>query len=440
MKLQLHTTFGGGNWNEQFEQTVFFTPGESENRVVNLYPEAEYQRLFGFGGAITDSAAWVYAQMSPEQKKQMMEAYFSPKRMRYQMVRIPIDSCDFSVEQYEAWRSSDSLDFSRVEKYILPMLRDAEAAAGRKLPLMLAPWSPPAHMKTTDIRHLGGKLRAECRQDYAEYLCRYLEEYRSRGFLVAALSIQNEPHAVQTWDSCVYTPQEEKEFLRDFLWPALQRHGFGDLEIYLWDHNKERVYEWMRDIIDEETDKMVAGAAFHWYSGDHFEALDLCRERFPDKKLVLSESCIEFSKFDPADSFGAAAYFAHEMLGDLNHGISFFGDWNLLLDETGGPNYVGNYCLAPFLFDTRTKTLCPQLLQQYMEHFSRTLVPGSVRIGMSRFSEAAEVTAWRRPDGSISLVLLNKTAEAMPLVLRLNGEEASLLLMPRSISSAVITE
>ena len=438
MKLKLHTTFGGGSWNEQFEQTVFFTPGESENRVVNLYPEAEYQRLFGFGGAITDSAAWVYAQMSPEQKKQMMEAYFSPKRMHYQMVRIPIDSCDFSVEQYEAWRSSDSLDFSRVEKYILPMLRDAEAAAGRKLPLMLAPWSPPAHMKTTDIRHLGGKLRAECRQDYAEYLCRYLEEYRSRGFLVAALSIQNEPKAVQTWDSCVYTAQEEKAFLRDFLWPALQRHGFGDLEIYLWDHNKERVYEWMRDIIDDTTDPMVTGAAFHWYSGDHFEALDLCRQRFPDKKLILSESCIEFSKFDADDHFGAASLFAHEMLGDLNHGICFFGDWNLLLDEEGGPNYVGNYCLAPFLFDTKKKQLLPQLLQQYMEHFSRTLVPGSVRIGMSRYAEGVEVTAWKRPDGSLALVLLNKGEQEAPVVVRLNDQEAALLLMPRSISSAVI--
>ena len=438
MELKLHTTFGGGNWDEQFEQTVLFTPGDSENRVINLYPEIEYQSLDGFGGAITDSAAYIYAQMSEEQKRQMMETYFSPARMNYQMLRIPIDSCDFSVEQYEAWTESGPLDFSRVEEYILPMLRDAERAAGRRLPLMLAPWSPPAHMKTNGIRHRGGKLRPECRAAYADYLCRYIEAYRERGFLVKALSIQNEPKAVQTWDSCVYTAREEREFLRDFLWPALEKHGLTDLELYLWDHNKERVYEWMRDIIDEETDKMVTGAAFHWYSGDHFEALDLCRERFPDKKLVLSESCIEFSKFDPSDAFGAASIFAHEMLGDLNHGICFFGDWNLLLDEQGGPNYVGNYCLAPFLFDTGAKTLRPQLLQQYMEHFSALLTPGSRRIGMSRFSDRVEATAWRRPDGSLALVLLNREERIQPAVIRLEGLEAGVQLAPRSISSAVI--
>jgi glucosylceramidase len=218
----------------------------------------------------------------------------------------------------------------------------------------------------------------------------------------------------------------------------LEKHGLTDIQIYLWDHNKERVWEWMRDIIDDTTDPMVTGAAFHWYSGDHFEALDLCRQRFPDKKLILSESCIEFSKFDADDSFGAASLFAHEMLGDLNHGICFFGDWNLILDEEGGPNYVGNYCLAPFLFDTKKKQLQPQLLQQYMEHFSRTLTPGSVRIGMSRYAEGVEVTAWKRPDGSLALVLLNKGEKEAPVVVRLNDQEAALVLMPRSISSAVI--
>ena len=81
------------------------------------------------------------------------------------------------------------------------------------------------------------------------------------------------------------------------MYPALQAHGFGDVEIFVWDHNKERVYERMCEIIDEETKDMVAGVAFHWYSGDHFEALDLVRRRFPDKKMIISESCIEYSKF-----------------------------------------------------------------------------------------------------------------------------------------------
>ncbi len=430
MNMLVHTLYGSGAWDERFEQSVRFLPGETENKVVNLYPELSYQSFEGFGGAITEAAGYVYSQMDEAQKKQLTEAYFSPGHMGYRFVRIPIDSCDFSLSQYEG--------FERVERYILPLLRDAEMAAGRKLGIMLAPWSPPAKWKSNGRREGGGRLLPEHYGDWAEYLCRYILWYRERGFAVTMLSLQNEAHAVQTWDSCVFTAGEEKTFLRDHMWPALERHGLTDLEIYLWDHNKERAYEWLRDIVDEDTDKMVAGLAFHWYSGDHFEALDLCRERFPDKKLLVSESCIEFYKFDVKDADRAAIAMSHEILGDLNHGICAFGDWNLLLDKQGGPNYVGNYCLAPFLYDTKEKKLRQTLLGQYMEVLAKTVVPGSVRIACTKYSEAIDASAWKRPDGSIALVLLNKSGENAKVCVRLEGLEASTLLYPRSITAAII--
>ena len=108
---------------------------------------------------------------------------------------------------------------------------------------MLTPWSPPAYMKDNADRNHGGRLKQEYKKVWADYICRYIEEYRKRGYLVKRISLQNEPHAVQTWDSCIYTAQEEKEFLRDYMWPALQEHSLGVIEIFIWDHNKERVNE-----------------------------------------------------------------------------------------------------------------------------------------------------------------------------------------------------
>ena len=440
LTLNLSMTYGGGAWNEQFHQAVLFRRGDTENKVINLYPDIAYQTFDGFGGAITEAAGSTYLQMDDNQKRALMNAYFGKERMNYQFVRIPIDSCDFSVGQYEASSKPDFSDFSftRVEQSILPMLDDAEKAAGRKLSIILSPWSPPAYMKTNGKRNFGGKLKPEYEALWAEYLCRYILEYRKRGYQVAGLTLQNEPKAVQTWDSCLFTAQEEKHFLQARLWPALERHSLSDISIYLWDHNKERVWEWMRDIIDEETDRMVAGAAFHWYSGDHFDALDLCRMRYPDKKLIVSESCVEFYKYDASDARGAAMRLSHELMGDLNHGISAFIDWNLLLDENGGPNYVGNYCLAPFLYDTKEKKLRQTLLGQYMELLAKTVVPGSVRIACTKYSEAIDASAWKRPDGSIALVLLNKSGENAKVCVRLEGLEASTLLYPRSITTAII--
>ena len=443
-ELKLNMTFGNGGWMGRFCQTAAFTPDlGTENRVVNLYPEATAQTLEGFGGAITDAAGYVYSLLSPAQKSRLMETYFRPERMNYRLVRIPIDSCDFSLEQHAAVSDPadtelKSFSFAGAEKYILPMLRDAQAAAGQPLELMLTPWSPPAFMKTNGRREGGGALKPEYRDMWAEYLCRYIEEYQSRGFRVRRISIQNEAKAVQPWDSCIFTAGEEKQFLRDHLYPALTRHGLCHVEVFIWDHNKERVYERLRDMLDADTGRMVAGAAFHWYSGDHFEALRVCRDRFPDKKLIASESCMEFWKYGAEDGGGAARRLAREMLGDLNHGACAFYDWNLLLDDRGGPNYTGNYCLAPFHYDAEKQQLRPQLVQEYYEHFTHNLLPGSVRIEHTCFSDAVEATAWKRPDGTLALVLLNRSRESQPVCLRLEGMEAGLVLMPESIASGVI--
>ena len=444
IRMDVDAVYGSGRWDQRFTQQVLFADhSETENRVVNLYPEAEFETFEGFGGAVTDAAGFVYAKMTPQQKQQFLDACFSPEHMNYQILRIPLDSSDFSVGQHEALsdpedETLDSFSFEGMSKYILPLLNDIMEAAGKNLPLLLSIWSPPAFMKTTGRREQGGKLKDEYRERYAEYLCRHIKEFRSRGFDVRRITLQNEPKAVQTWDSCIFTAQEEKIFLRDYMYPAMVRHGLADIEVFIWDHNKERVFEWMQEIIDPETDGMIAGAACHWYSGDHFEALDLCRACFPEKKLILSESCIELSLAGSSDSIRGAIRLGHEIIGDLNHGITAMYDWNLLLDELGGPNYVQNYCLAPFLYDTKEGRLKPQLIQRYYDLFGRYLLPGSVRIGMSRFTADADVTAWRRPDGSIVVFLLNKTADSMPVVLRMKGQEASLHLFAQSLTACVI--
>ena len=162
MEIRLMTTTAHG---APLEQTLPLMPDALgvENQVVNLYPGVTGQTLEGFGGAVTDAAAYVYAQMPAEKRRQLMRDYFSEEGLGYRIVRVPMDSCDFSVEMYEAL--SDPADtalagFStqRQFRYILPMLEDAREAAGGNLELMLSPWSPPAFMKDNGERKHGGRL------------------------------------------------------------------------------------------------------------------------------------------------------------------------------------------------------------------------------------------------------------------------------------------
>lgn len=443
MNLVYYATTYENNRKEQIRGSVpFVADTDRENELINLYPQIRYQEIEGFGGAITDSAGYVYSLMRKEQKEEMIKQYFGKEKMKYSMVRIPIDSCDFSLEHYEA----DSLEedasfahfsFERIEKYILPLLDAAEKEYGGRLPIMLSPWSPPAYMKTNQERNNGGRLKKEYRKRWAEYICRYIQEYQSRGYLVTKLTLQNEPKAVQTWDSCVYTPSEQKEFLRDYMWPALQRHGLEEIKIYIWDHNKERAFEWVEEMIDESTSAMIEGVAFHWYSGDHFEALQMIHEIFPEKKLMLSEACIEYSKFGADDYLKNAQKYAHDIIGNLNHGMHTFLDWNLVLDEKGGPNHVKNYCDAPYLFHTKDCVLTESNLLSYIWHFSHFLEPGAVRIGVSGYSDKLEVTAFET-DGKLIVIILNRTKEDIPAYIRIKDECAGILVKSNSIISSII--
>lgn len=410
-------------------------PGQ-EDLLLNLQPDFPDQLWEGFGGAITDSAGYVYSRMSEGQRQELMHSYFQD--LNYRLIRVPVDSCDFSLEQFEAAPGGDLSQFSmaRAGKYILPMLADARQACPQPLKLMLSPWSPPAAWKTNGRRDHGGRLLPSRRADWAEYLCRYIEEYQSLGYEVARLSIQNEPNAAQRWDSCLYDADEEKVFYTDFLKPALQRHGLGHVEVFFWDHNKERILE--RALSAFAGPDPADGMAFHWYSGDHFEDLAQTHRLFPDRKLVLSENCLEYYKFNVGNAAANAERIAHEIIGDMNAGMNAFYDWNMLLDDRGGPNYAGNFCHAPFLYDIRRRVLKQQSLSDCIHHFSHYILPGSRRIPASLYTRELEATAFLRPDKQIAAVILNPADHAQIAVLRACNRMAEVRLPAHSLSSVLL--
>ena len=199
---------------EKLVEAVSFNAEDgTENEVVNLYPSVTYQTMEGFGGAVTDAAGYVFSQMNGEQQNELLDMYFGPGGMHYNRVRLHMDSCDFATRIYSAVENEkdealETFDFSYTEKYMIPLLEAAGEKAGKKLKIMLSAWSPPGFMKTNGSRLGGGSLKKEYYSRWAEYLCRYIEEFEKRGYEVERMSIQNEPAAVQTWDSCVYSVEE----------------------------------------------------------------------------------------------------------------------------------------------------------------------------------------------------------------------------------------
>ncbi|MDD2971350.1 MAG: glycoside hydrolase family 30 beta sandwich domain-containing protein [Lachnospiraceae bacterium] len=415
-----------------------------EMQAVNLYPNHKDQTFQGFGAALTEGGAYTFSRMTKEKQQELLDCYFGKDGMGYSQLRMAIDSCDSCLGNYSAMETDDksfeSFSIDRDRKYILPFLKSILGASENRVEVMLSPWSPPPFMKTNGEKNHGGQLKKEYYEMWAEYMCRYVQAYEEEGFPVVRISVQNEPNATQTWDSCRYNGEEEKEFLRDYLYPAMVRFGLSEKQIFIWDHNKERAVERAETILDKDTDSMVSGVAFHWYSGDHFDAIRLLHESYPDKLLAFTEGCVEYSRFAEDDPVAHARMYAHDYIGNLNAGASICIEWNLLLDSMGGPNHVKNYVESPMMYDEKTKILDKKLSIYYIAHMSQYILPGSVRIAASKYTRDLDVTAFQRPDGKIAVVLLNLISEEQVIYIRMNGELVKIALPADGIGTALLCE
>lgn len=407
---------------------------------VSIYPQCRYQRFEGFGGAFTEAAAHSWEQLPEARQKAFLDCYFGPEGLGYRRGRVHIGSCDFALGNY-ACRSGpedEGFDTARDDQRLIPMILAAQAAAGEPIGLLLSPWSPPAFMKTNGDMNHGGALKPECRASWAACMARYAAHYRAQGCDVQYISVQNEPAAVRTWDSCIYSAREEGEFAAGYLAPALRNAGCGDVKILAWDHNKEILpYRGLETLAVPGAEGAVSGFAVHWYTGDHFGALAAARSLWPDKELWFTEGCVEYSRFDGMTPLEKAEMYAHDILGNLNGGVNGSLDWNLLLDAKGGPNHVGNFCEAPVMLTQDGKDFTLMDEYWYIGQFSRFIRPGAVRLGVSAWTAGVEVTAFENSDGGRAAVLLNRTDRDLPASLTQDGAEGYTVLLPaHSIATA----
>lgn len=414
--------------------------------TIRLDPAVTYQELLGFGGAFTEAAAVTFYKLPPERQAEVLRAYFDPQHGHgYTLGRTHINSCDFSLGNYACDDVPGDVELkhfslARERQALLPFIKAALSTAGAPLKLLASPWSPPAWMKTNGEMNHGGQLKPEYRAVWAEYYCRFIEACAQEGVPIWSLTVQNEPEATQTWDSCRYTAEEERDFVRDFLGPALHRHGLQEVRLFIWDHNRDRLFERAKVVYDDpQAAQYVWGAAFHWYEHpQRFDNVQRTHDAYPDKHLLFSEGCQEGGPH--LGEWGLGERYAHAIINDLNAWTEGWLDWNLLLDERGGPNHVGNYCSAPIIADTRTGELLYQSSYYYIGHFARFIRPGARRIGCAVNAEGLEATAFRNGDGRIALVVLNLTDQPRSFTLELAGARWACTAPARGIQTYLIAE
>ena len=406
--------------------------------------ERRFQTHLGFGGAFTEAAATVWQGLPEAAREQLLRDYFDPiEGHGYTLGRVHMNSCDFALGNYAHVERPDdfaleSFNIERDRRALLPFIQAALRVASRPLHMLVSPWSPPAWMKTNGEMNHGGQLRPECRAAWAQCYVRFIRAYAAEGVPVWGVSVQNEPAARQRWDSCLYSAEEERDFVRDHLGPALHQAGLGHVKIVVWDHNRDVMVERASVIYsDAEAAKYVWGTGFHWYGEDHFDHLQLVHDAWPDKQLLFTEGCQEGGPH--IGSWEVGERYARSIINDLNRWTVGWIDWNLLLDETGGPNHVGNFCSAPVLADTANGTLMHQSSYWVLGHFARFIRPGAQRVLCASAQHEVQATAFLNPDASTVVVATNRHDHVLRFALRIDAAQWHAELPPRAIATFVVS-
>ncbi|MBQ3550954.1 MAG: hypothetical protein IJA41_08260 [Clostridia bacterium] len=398
----------------------------------------------GFGVAITGASCYNLSELTNEARTALINDIYSPEGLDLSIARISVGSSDYSAELY----SYDDVDgdvelkyfsIDRDKEYIIPMIKEI-LKVRPDLYIYSSPWSPPGWMKTGGSM-CGGYMREEYVECYAEYYVKFLKAYEAEGIHISALTPQNETETHQggRMPACVWHPDIEAKFIK-ILREKLTANGLST-EIWMFDHcfkSVERV-DWSLEKI-AGLKEACNGVAFHYYDGS-IEQTAYLRKKYPEITLNFTEGGPRLY-----DNYATDWNKWFIMMAKvLKHGYSSFTGWNLMLDETGGPN-IGPFFCGGLVTRDRVEN-CLKYSGQYkaFKHFApfinrqTKIYPVSVNSFASMSSypnlgKDVECIVWET-DGIKYLGLANPNKDKRQVQINVGGEWWYIELLPDTVST-----
>ncbi len=390
------------------------------------------------------------------------------------------------------------------EKYdLLPMIQEAlkikQDQQDSDLRIIASAWTAPPWMKDIEKYYqpmtadngwhgTGGTLKPEYVSTYSDYILRYLEAYKAAGVNIWGLTPVNEPHGNNgQWESMNFSPETQSEFVQKHLGPGLRAGGFGDAKLLIFDQNRDGIEEWTDVLFPADNEhKYIYGIAVHWYESTYKvyeDIFDRVHEKYPEYSIVHTEGCIddlgkpapddctdpvgrtETNWFDnddfwwskSASDWGYAVpwtpgngkdhplyvpvhRYARNIIVSLDHWMTGWVDWNIVLDSQGGPNHVGNFCGAPIMIDTATQHVYYTPIYSVLAQFSRTIRPGDKALktvvnkaGLNE--DDIHFCATINASGLMSVQVLNTSSSPIHYKLQVGDEFADVIIPENSVQT-----
>ncbi|WP_405562585.1 glycoside hydrolase family 30 protein [Polaribacter sp. Asnod6-C07] len=471
------TSYAGDNLKLINTNNLKTTDKEIKKVTLELLPNKEFQKYYGFGASFTESSAWNLAAIPVNLRKEVLTKMFSPTEgAGFSLTRTHINSSDYSNTHYtyieegdedlstfslnedlKGFSGDENKQVNNIELVdatydLIPMILEASKIPGADFKIIASPWSPPSWMKSGETSTMtNGSLLPKYYPVWAKYLSKYVSAYKEKGINIWAITPQNEPlhYHDARWDSNGFTPEQGRDFLKDHLGPQLVKDGLlntddlnAGLKVLIYDHNKSVMNDYVNPTYsDPEAAKYAWGTGFHWYANSELnennfyaEELDKLQKNWPQKAMIHTESSIDIDEKEPvnqyfrestdyAGTFVPFETYAYDIITDLNHGTQGYVEWCSILSHKGQPNPYDNFNSAPILINPETDEVIYTPLYYLLSHFSKFIRPDAVRIDLNgNTTDGLIYTAAKNTDGSIAIVVFNNNDEETELSFKIEDE------------------
>ncbi|GMQ61960.1 glycoside hydrolase family 30 protein [Vallitalea maricola] len=451
MRIEWKETTINNQWVDRDTKDLIAmnTDADTSSHCLTLTDKRD-QTIDGFGACFNELGWIALNKIDDKQREEVIKNFFDQEHgAKFNFCRMPIGASDYAAQWYSLNEQENDFEMKhfsieRDRSYLIPYINSAKKYK-KDLKLFASPWSPPTWMKFPKAYNYGRLImKEEYLKAYALYFLKFIEAYEKEGIRIDQIHIQNEPFADQKFPSCLWSGEQFRQFIGEYLGPLFEKENV-DTQIWLGTLNGPEQMKFLPtgtiilDIFDEYVDhvlfdkmakKYISGVGYQWAGR---EAIQRTRESYPDMKLIQTEN----ECGDGNNTWEYARYVFNLMRHYFRNGVSSYTYWNMVL-EPGGSSTWGWKQNSLVTVDPKTEEVIYNPEFYVMKHFSGYVKPGAKRIEVKGPWSGAAV-AFENPNQEIIVVAANNVNYSRDMSININKKNIRVNLKGYSFNTFVIT-
>jgi len=426
-------------WRTDADQSVLLQKQSttlSFGSTTNSYPNVDvdssqiFQSIDGFGFTLTGGSASVINQLPAGSRTALLQELFGndSTSIHISYLRLSIGASDLNASVFSYDDMPSGMTDTALTQFslgpdtadLIPVLKQI-LAINPNIKIIAAPWSAPVWMKDNGST-IGGSLLPAYYNVYARYFVKYIQQMKTLGITIDAVTPQNEPLNPGNNPSLYMVATDQAVFIKNNLGPAFQLAGI-QTKIVVYDHNCDDPGYATTILADGAASAFIDGSAFHLYAGN-ISALTPVHNAYPAKNVYFTEQYTSTGGNFAGDLLW---HVSNVIIGSLNNWSRNALEWNLANDASFGPHTPGGCNTCKGALTINGSSITRNVGYYIIAHASKFVPTGSVRIASSPVVGLPNV-ALLRPDGKKVLIVMNSSSNAILFNIRYKGKWVSTTL------------